>query len=263
MGTVRNGRDDGPGRPSRPKKAASPKIYFLAAGALGLVVILLLVVALVAGGGEEKKAAPRRETGPRMGVPAESGPSPASYSSSPSTSAYASIERRSADSAPLTAAEAFPESAESISASEAKVALKGKRLDGDCAAAIWGRGLGAELRSGGCSQAARTIHVDAKKGYALSVTVFNLAGAREAGRVVEALERRRGGGFVTPLTAEGADGFGRGFGMARGLAMGHYAVVAWAQRLDGKGDEKDETLLSLLIEGGKAPAVLGRAARNS
>jgi hypothetical protein len=51
--------------------------------------------------------------------------------------------------------------------------------------------------------------------------------------------------------------------MARGLAMGHYAVVSWAQRLDGKGDASDGNLLSLLIEGGKAPAVLGRAAAAS
>jgi hypothetical protein len=51
--------------------------------------------------------------------------------------------------------------------------------------------------------------------------------------------------------------------MARGLAMGHFAVVSWAARLDGKGDATDETLLSLLIEGGKSPAVLGRAARAS
>ena len=51
--------------------------------------------------------------------------------------------------------------------------------------------------------------------------------------------------------------------MARGLAMGHFAVVSWAARLDGKGDATDETLLSLLIEGGKSPAVLGRAARTS
>jgi hypothetical protein len=40
-------------------------------------------------------------------------------------------------------------------------------------------------------------------------------------------------------------------------------VVSWAERLDGKGTETDETLLSLLIEGGKSPAVLGRAARAS
>jgi len=94
--------------------------------------------------------------------------------------------------------------------------------------------------------------------------VFNLSGSAEADRFVATLEETLGGGFVRPLEAKAPlDEFGRGFGMARGLSMGHFAVVTWAQRLDGKGDAKDETLLSLLIEGGKNPAVLGRAARAS
>jgi hypothetical protein len=142
------------------------------------------------------------------------------------------------------------------------VKLRAKRLDGDCAAAVWGASVGDELRRGGCTQAARGIYSDTEHGYALAVAVFNLAGAEDANRFVAKLDQTIGAGFVLPLEAPAPlDDFGRGFGMARGLAMGHYAVVSWAQRLDGTGDEKDETLLSLLIEGGKSPAVLGRAAR--
>ncbi len=94
--------------------------------------------------------------------------------------------------------------------------------------------------------------------------MFNLNASADADRFVAKLEQTIGAGFVLPLGApDPLDDFGRGFGMARGLAMGHFAVVSWAARLDGKGDATDETLLSLLIEGGKSPAVLGRAARTS
>jgi hypothetical protein len=124
--------------------------------------------------------------------------------------------------------------------------------------------VGAELGRGGCTQAARGIYSDTETGYALAVAVFNLNASADADRFVEKLEHTIGAGFVLPLEApDPLDDFGRGFGMARGVAMGHFAVVSWAARLDGKGDATDETLLSLLIEGGTSPAVLGRAARKS
>ncbi|MBG6088470.1 hypothetical protein [Actinomadura viridis] len=250
----------GGGRGGFPRlPALSPRIYFIAAGGLGVVVVLALVAALLGGGGE---SAERRAPEASMGEPAESGLSPASYSSSPSTGAYAAIERRAQDPAPLTVEEAFPAAARSLEVPDAgmELSLKDKRLDGDCAAAVWGSGVGKELRRGGCTQAVRGVYADTGKGYALTVAVFNLAAREDADRLVGALGG--GGGFVRPLQAAAPlDRFGQGFTMARGLAMGHFAAVSWAQRLDGKGDAADDTLLSLLIEGGKAPAVLGRAAR--
>jgi hypothetical protein len=104
------------------------------------------------------------------------------------------------------------------------------------------------------------VYAGEEKGYALTVAVFNLAGKQDADRLVGMLGS--GGGFVQPLPAEApVDSFGQGPTVARGLAMGHYAVVSWAQRLDGTGTAEDETLLSLLIEGGKTPSALGRAAK--
>lgn len=198
-----------------------------------------------------------------VGRPADSGPSPTSYSSAPSTAVYQGIGTRTADGEPLTEKELFAGAAAKMAVPDAglRLTLRAKRLDGDCAAAVWGSGVGDELRRGGCVQAGRLLYLDATRKYALSVTVFNLNGAEDADRVVEALGGGRGGGFVAPLPGPAPlDRFGTGFGMARGLAMGHYAVVAWAQRLNGKGDESDERLLSLLIQGGQVPAVLARAA---
>jgi hypothetical protein len=254
-------------------------VVFFGAAAAIIAVVVAGVAVLVTGGDGEDTA--RRAAGPAasVGRPVDSGSSPSSYSSSPSTDAYAGIDQRGEDGNLITEAEAFPSSARSLTVREAGSRLKlvGRRLDGDCAQAVWGRAVGDELRRGGCLQAVRGMYADTARGYALSVTIFNLASSADADRFVEALGRVRGGGFVRPLsdTAGGVtvspaasatagtgslEGFGQGFSMARGLAMGHYAVISWAQRLDGQGDETDEALLALLIEGGKAPAVLGRAA---
>ncbi|MEU5879706.1 hypothetical protein [Spirillospora sp. NPDC047279] len=251
-----------PAKPKRPATRRSPRAFFAAAGVLGVILVVAAVAVVLNGGRDEAPA--REPAAAGLGPVAASGQAPSSYSSSPSSDAYAGIAERTADRAPLTEAESFPKSAAVITLPEAKakLALKAKRLDGDCAAAIWGRGLADALGQGGCTQAGRALYADTRKGYALAVTVFNLAGAEHADRVVERLGEGRGGGFVRPLTASAPlDSFGQGFSAARGLAMGHYVVVAWAQRLDGRGDEQDEALLSLVIEGGKAPAVLGRAAR--
>ncbi|WP_338742515.1 hypothetical protein [Actinomadura luteofluorescens] len=277
-GKAQRGKAKNAGRPSERSGAAEPgqavarraggpgpKLYFGAAAVLGVLVLLGLGVVALTGGGDSAPK-PGGAPGAAIGRPAGTGPSPTSYSSSPSSSAYAGIANRSADPKPLTEGEAFPSAAAKLPLPDGKVSVKlrAKRLDGDCAAAVWGGSVGEELGKGGCTQAARAIYSDTEHGYALSVAVFNLAGSAEADRFVARLETTIGAGFVRPLEAPAPlDRFGRGFGMARGLAMGHFAVVSWAQRLDGKGDEKDENLLSLLIEGGKAPAVLGRAARGT
>ncbi|TDD31808.1 hypothetical protein E1287_25085 [Actinomadura sp. KC06] len=252
------------GRKGRPA-GYGPKLYFGAAAVLGLVVLLAIGAVVGLRGGDAAPAG-GDASNVRIGKPARNGLSPVSYSNSPSTSAYTGIASRGADAKPLTIEESFPPSATTLSVpdGDVEVKLRAKRLDADCAAAIWGATVGDVLGKGGCTQAVRGIYSDTEKGYGLAVAVFNLAGSADADRFVATLEKTLGAGFVRPLEAPAPlDRFGHGFGMARGLAMGHFAVVTWAQRLDGKGDEKDETLLSLLIEGGKAPAVLGRAARTS
>ncbi|XRQ02777.1 hypothetical protein ACN3XK_40005 [Actinomadura welshii] len=249
-------------RPAARKAGPGPRLYFGAAAVLGLVVLLGLGAVFVLRGGNGSDAADAAKA--QIGTPASTGPSPDSYSSSASTSAYDGIASRRADPDPLTVEEVFPAAAAKLAVPDGKpqVKLRAKRLDGDCAAAVWGATVGDVLGEGGCTQAARGIY--SGNGYALAVAVFNLSGSAEADRFVAALEKTIGGGFVRPLEAPAPlDGFGQGFGMARGLSMGHFAVVTWAERLDGKGDAEDEALLSLLIEGGENPAVLGRAARAS
>jgi len=236
------------------------------------VVVIVAVAGLIVVSGDDGRSA-QGDPARGMGRPADSGSSPQSYSSSPSTDAYRGIEERAKDARPLTEAEVFPASGRTLTVKEAgaRLTLVGSRMDADCAQAVWGAAVAEELRRGGCTQAVRGMYADTRKGYALSVTIFNLTTSADSDRFVAALGRIHGGGFVRPLTdvpggvtaspfPEELSRFGQGFGAARGLAMGHYAVIAWAQRLDGTGDPTDEALLALLIEGGKASAVLGRAA---
>ncbi|MFV2174182.1 hypothetical protein ACFHW2_26805 [Actinomadura sp. LOL_016] len=256
------------GRPPRGRSALlhtlaalGPKAYFVAAGALAAVVLLGFGALAMTGGADGADA--RSAALPPVGAAAETGPSPTSYSNSPSSDAYAGIRTRKADAKPLTIEEAFPKDARTLSVPETEVELKlaARKLDGDCAAAVWGASVAADLRRGGCSQAARSLYADTGAGYGMAVAVFNLASAADADRFVATLGEVRGGGFVRPLAAEAASTeFGTGFSMARGLAQGHFAVVSWSARLDGSGGATDEVLLSMLIEGGKAPAVLARAA---
>ncbi|MBB4776292.1 hypothetical protein [Actinomadura livida] len=261
---VRSAAQPQAGKPKDAPRGKGPKLYFGAAAVLGLVVLLGLGAVFVLRGGDGPAAGDA--AGTRIGTPAGTGLSPASYSSSSSASAYSGIASRKADPDPLTIEEVFPASAAKVAVpgGEVQVKLRTKRLDGDCADAVWGATVGEVLGEGGCTQVARGIYSGPRNGYGLAVAVFNLSGAAEADRFVATLEKTIGAGFVRPLEAPAPlDDFGRGFGMARGLAMGHFAVVTWAQRLDGKGGAEDEALLSLLIEGGKNPAVLGRAARAS
>ncbi|QFG25972.1 hypothetical protein [Actinomadura sp. WMMB 499] len=252
------------GGPPVPRNLAAlgPKAYFAAAGALAAVVLLGFGALAMTGGADGTDA--RGAALPPVGTAAETGPSPTSYSNSPSSEAYAGIGAREADAEPLTIEEAFPKGAQTLQVPETDLELElaAKKLDGDCAAAVWGASVAADLRRGGCSQAVRGLYADADGGYGMAVAVFNLASAADADRFVATLGEVRGGGFVRPLPAEAARAeFGTGFSMARGLAQGHFAVVSWSARLDGTGDASDEALLSMLIEGGKAPAVLARAAR--
>ncbi|MFC5186292.1 hypothetical protein [Actinomadura harenae] len=258
------------GKRPQAKRGPSARTYF--GWAVGLVVLLVVGVGALVVGTHDSRAKPGADDGggASLGATAPTGATPSTYSSSPSGRAYTGIEKRSADAAPLTTGEAFPPDASTVQVSrKARLTLKGKELGSSCPAAVWGAATAKAVWRAGCTQVARTLYADTAHGYALSVTVFNLADVSSANTLVDALGQGSGGGFVRPLGSGSGGALGafgqNGYGAARGVAMGHFAVVAWAQRLSGSGDAasaaKDETLLSILIEGQKAPAVLDRAAR--
>jgi hypothetical protein len=226
--------------------------FFAAAGVIVVLAVVVAAAVLVftRDGDGHGPAAPEVKN-----VQAE-GPGASAYSHAASTAAFAAIADRSKDAKPLTAAEVF--ATKKISDTDAKATLKltASRLDGHCAVAVWGTRLAGLLQQGGCTQTVRATYSD--KHFGAIVTIFNLADAEAADRVVAGADPRSGNGF--PLAPPHSPPFGQAFSTARGVAMGHYAVITWVQHADGTGDESDAALLSLLVTVGRPNAVLVRAA---
>jgi hypothetical protein len=241
----------------RRRRRPPPGLYFGVAAALGIALAAAVTTMIIRAASDH---VPRRAAGTR---PAADGAAPSVYSDSVSTRVFTVIDRRAADARPLTAGEVFPKAAAILPDKDAgaRLELAGTRLDVDCAKAIWGVRLGDELRRAGCTQVARGAYVDRKAGYAALITIINLATVADANRVVDSLGNNSPPGFVLPLPA--GDRFDQGFSLARGRAMGHYAVISWVRRRAGTGDEQDEHLLSVLVTVGGPKAVIDRAAAGS
>jgi hypothetical protein len=240
-----------PGRRTARRLGPVPPVaYFAAAGVIVLVAVIITVSVVLLGDDGHRAA------GPATPHAATDGPLPAAYSQAPSTSVFEPIGKRSADLRPLTAAEVFDTKTVTDADARASLKLTASKVDAQCDAAVWGDRIAGRLQRAGCTQATRGMYAD--KHFAAMVTIFNLADANAADRLVAAADPRSGNGFPLPLT--GATPFGHGFSTSRGLAMGHYAVITWAQRTDGTGDETDAGLLSLLVAIGHPKALLVRAA---
>jgi hypothetical protein len=244
-------------RPKRP--GAVPPIAFFGAAA---VVVFIAVVATVAvfvlgGDGGHDQQPQQQVTGavPKVkGVRAE-GPGASAYSQAASTAAFAEIADRAKDPKPLTAGEVFTPKKITDDDANASLRLSATSLESRCAAAIWGEDLAGRLQQGGCTQAARSAYED--KNFDALVTIFNLVNDRAADQVVADADPKAANGF--PLVPPKATAFDQGFSIARGVAMGHYAVITWVRHADGSGNESDAALLSLLVTAGKPNAVLVRA----
>lgn len=239
----------------RRRRSVPPIVFFAAAGVVVLIAVVAAAVAYVlggdGGGGDRPQAAPPPTV---RDVPAE-GPGASAYSQAASTPAFAVIADRSKDAKPLTAAQAFGTKKITDGDARASLRLTASSLDARCTTAIWGAGLAGRLAQGGCTQAVRATYSD--QHFAALVTIFNMADAKAADQVVADADPRAANGF--PLAPPRSTPFGRGFSIARGVAMGHYAVITWVQRAEGTGDERDAALLSLLVTAGRPNAILVRA----
>jgi hypothetical protein len=230
--------------------ALPPAAYFFAAGVV-LVVALIAVAGVVVLLHDEPKT-----SAPQSGGPLAGGPLPSVYSAAASTDVFAPIAKRTADPSPLTANEVFDKKTIADQDSKASLTLTTSKLDARCADTVWGQALVRLLQQAGCTQVARGVYAD--KRFMAMEAIFNLADSTVAAKLVTAADPRTGNGFARPPSAEAA--FGRGFSTARGVAMGHYAVITWVRRVDGSGSETDPKLLSLLVTVGPPPAIVGRVA---
>jgi hypothetical protein len=250
-GAAKRGRQ----RRTSGQRRLPPVAYFVAAGVVVLVAVVAIAATAFLSGDGEHRSAGTSSARIVKNVPG-SGPVPTAYSQAASTPAFGAISAQSKDHAPLTSAEVFGDKKIDDADAKAGLRLTASKLDSRCTAAVWGPRLAGQLLQGRCTQVARAQYTD--KHFAALVTIFNLADARGADQVVATADPRAANGF--PLVPPGAAAMGQSFGTARGVAMGHYAVITWVQRTDGSGDESDPALLSLLVSTGRPNAVLVRAA---
>lgn len=255
---IRSALVTGRGGLQRPKSGSGgrslpPVAYFATAGAIVLIAVLVAVAVTIFTHDEGQI---RRDAGlpPVTGVRAE-GPGASAYSQAASTEAFAAIADRHKDPKPLTAAEVFRTKKITDSDAKASLRLTASKLDSHCTAAIWGTHLAGLLEQGRCTQAARAMYAD--RHFDALVTIFNLSGSAAADRVVAQADPKSGNGF--PLVPSRSAPFNQGFSIARGVAMGHFAVLTWVRHTNGTGDERDTALLSLLVTTGRPAAVLIRA----
>jgi hypothetical protein len=208
------------------------------------------------GGGGDDAHRPAAAAPPQVKDVRADGPGASAYSQAASTPAFAAIAARSKDAKPLTAAEVFATKKLTDDEAKASLRLTASRLDSRCTAAVWGTHLAGRLKQGRCTQAMRAAYQD--RHFDALVTIFNLVDDRAADQIVADAEPKSANGF--PLAPPRSAAFDQGFSIARGVAMGHYAVITWVRRTDGSGNERDRALLSLLVTAGKPGAVLVRAA---
>ncbi len=236
-------------------KAMPPVAYFVTAGSVVLVAVVVAVAVFAFSGGGGNKGVGFDDN---VKVPGE-GPLASAYSKASSTAAFEKIAARTDDPKPLSSSALFGTKTITDADSKATLKLTGSKLTSHCLSAIWGPLLARRLQGSGCTQAARAVYSDKK--FAAMVTVFNLVDVKAANAVVADADPKVGNGF--PLVLRGSTQMGRSYSTARGVAMGHYAVISWVQRIDGSGDEQDTDLLSLLVATGRPKAVLLRAIGHS
>lgn len=229
-------RERKPSRRRRPARGSNRNLLIIG-GAAVVVLIVVVVVAVVAmGGGDGKKdqaAAAARVT-------------PKVYVNTPPNSLVDKLNERGKDKRPLNKSEVFGDDAKSVSHGNYHFTLVGSQLS-DCASATWGQELQNDLRKYGCTQVARGAYVSQDKKYLGQFVAMNLEQLQGAEQIVRDLDPNSSAGFVSPLSAQGAENFGNGFSAAYSQSFGHYVVISWVERAGGAEPQTMNELLDASI----------------
>jgi hypothetical protein len=85
------------------------------------------------------------------------------------------------------------------------------------------------------------------KKYLGQFVAMNLEQLQGAEQIVRDLDPASNAGFVSPLTAAGAENFGSGFSAAYSQSFGHYVVISWVERAGGAQPQTMNELLDASI----------------
>ncbi|MEU4510322.1 hypothetical protein AB0G05_12555 [Nonomuraea wenchangensis] len=160
------------------------------------------------------------------------------------------LAERTKDAKALTEKEVFGQSELSVD-KRLRLKLVAKRLDSDCSAAVWGKGLTERVSDAGCTQAARGLYLSSDGRYVGQYTLLNLKDGQAATELVDALETLYRGGWTRPLPSSKGSFPAGGYSEAGGYALGHYVGLVWLGRVDGAepGVKDDYVSLTLGLRG--------------
>ncbi|MEU5989756.1 hypothetical protein ABZ806_12350 [Spirillospora sp. NPDC047418] len=141
------------------------------------------------------------------------------------------LQSRTTDPKPLTLKEVFGNGKFTADGHKyVRTAANGKR---SCTAVVGGTTLEKALKKGGCTQALRATYALSTGSLIGTVGVFNLETESAAKTAVKAAAAKDA--FLQALPGKGVtkkNGKGEAFGTSQ--ARGHYVIMTWVQRPDGK-----------------------------
>ncbi|MFB4313572.1 hypothetical protein [Actinomadura sp. 21ATH] len=224
-GDFGDGYGPGPGGPTPPRKKRNLPLIIGAAAVAGLVLVgggiglssLLKGDDSKAGTAGNDQAATQRPT---------AAPSPTQPVLEP-----VKLKSRTTDPSPLSLKEAFGKS--KFKAGGENYVRTGWHARRDCAKTVNGSKLVSAVKKGGCTQALRATYARGDKVLVGTVGVLNLKTEAAAQAAQKAAVSKDA--FLEPLAGSGASKtIGKGEALGTAQAQGHYLVMTWVQRPDGK-----------------------------
>ncbi|WP_067799231.1 hypothetical protein [Actinomadura formosensis] len=141
------------------------------------------------------------------------------------------LQSRTTDPKPLTLKEVFGKA--SFKAGGYKYVRTAVNAQKSCTGVVGGTALEKALKKGGCTQALRATYALSSGSLIGTVGVFNLKDETAAKKAVKAAAAKEA--FLQALPGKGVsktNGKGEAFGTSQ--ARGHYVIMTWVQRPDGK-----------------------------
>ena len=175
-----------------------------------------------------KDDAPAPKAAPTPAAPEQAQPAP---SPTKPVLTPVKLQSRGTDPAPLTLKEVFGKAKFTAGGHKyVRTAVNSKK---NCTGVVGGTTLEKTLKKGGCTQALRATYALSTGSLIGTVGVFNLKTEAAAKTAVKAAGRKDA--FLQALRGKGAsktNGRGEAFGTSQ--ARGHYVIMTWVQRPDGK-----------------------------
>ncbi|MGI8328567.1 hypothetical protein ACRYCC_01310 [Actinomadura scrupuli] len=217
------------GGPLPPERSKMPLIIGAIVGAIVLVAGGFMVFSVLGGDSGKKTASgtPSGDTNPQ-GTGAPTAPtSPAAKPTAATGPLGAKLKNRATDPQPLTLAEVFKHRR------FGRYVMTAKRQDGNCAKVVHGTRFAAALKSGGCTQMLRATFSTTDGKLIGSIGVANLR-TDSAAKKVQAAGAGKDA-WLLPLPGTGSTKkIGKGSALGTAEARGHYVLLSWVQRPDGK-----------------------------